>query len=132
MRTSVLVADDDLQIVNLVRSMLTSRGYEVRTAGDAESAIASIGARPPALVLTDLELPGMSGIELCRRLRERSNVPIVVMSRSTDCANEVAALDAGADDYSGGCGDRGGRDVTVPGGTFELKPPNGWAVHDHR
>ena len=99
MRTSVLVADDDLQIVNLVRSMLTSRGYEVRTAGDAESAIASIGARPPALVLTDLELPGMSGIELCRRLRETSNVPIVVMSRSTDCANEVAALDAGADDY---------------------------------
>ena len=61
--------------------------------------MASIGARPPALVLTNLRLPGISGIELCRRLRETSRIPIVVMSATADCDDEVAALDAGADDY---------------------------------
>jgi two-component system KDP operon response regulator KdpE len=96
---SVLVVDDDRQMANLVTNMLTSRGYEVRTVYEAESAMASIGARPPALVLTNLHLPGISGIELCRRLRETSNIPIVVMSASAACDDEVAALDAGADDY---------------------------------
>jgi two-component system, OmpR family, KDP operon response regulator KdpE len=98
MSTSVLVVDDDLQVGRLV-SILTSRGYEVRTASEGRSALASIAARPPALVLTDLEMPGMSGIELCRRVRETWNVPIIVMSGNADGASELAALDAGADDY---------------------------------
>jgi len=99
MATSVLVVDDDRQMANLVTNMLTSSGYEVRTVNEAQSAMASIGARPPALVLTEVQLPGINGIELCRRLRETSRIPIVVMSPSADCDDEVAALDAGADDY---------------------------------
>lgn len=97
MSPSVLV-DDDLQVTKLVTSILGSRGYEVRTAAGAEAAMASIGARAPALILTDLEMPGMNGIELCRRVRDTSNVPIIVMSGHADCASEVAALDSGADD----------------------------------
>ena len=99
MAASVLVVDDDRQMANLVTNMLTSSGYEVRTVNEAQSAMASIGARPPALVLTEVQLPGINGIELCRRLRETSRIPIVVMSATGDCDDEVAALDAGADDY---------------------------------
>ena len=99
MAASVLVVDDDRQMANLVANMLTSRGHDVRTASEAESAMASIGARPPALVLTNLRLPGIGGIELCRRLRETSRIPIVVMSATADGDDEIAALDAGADDY---------------------------------
>jgi two-component system KDP operon response regulator KdpE len=99
MSASVLVVDDDLQVTKLVTGILVSRGYEVRTASEAESAMASIGTRPPALVLADLDIPGLSGFELCRRVRETSNVPIIVMSGRAECASEVAALDSGADDY---------------------------------
>jgi two-component system, OmpR family, KDP operon response regulator KdpE len=99
MSTSVLVVDPDLQVTKLVTSILVSRGYEVRTASEAESAMASIGARPPALVLAGLDLPGTGGIDFCRRLRETSTVPIILMSGNPECASEVAALDSGADDY---------------------------------
>ena len=99
MGRSVLVVDDDLQVVKLVSGVLTSRDYEVRTASDAESGLDMVDARPPALILTGLEMPGMSGLELCRRVRETSSVPIIVMSRNADCASEVRALDSGADDY---------------------------------
>jgi two-component system, OmpR family, KDP operon response regulator KdpE len=99
MGTSVLVVDDDLQVVKLVSSILTSRDYEVRTASDAESGLAMVDAKAPALILTGLEMPGMSGLELCRRVRETSNVPIIIMSGNADCASEVRALDSGADDY---------------------------------
>src|SRR5437016_2968320 len=98
MSASVLVVDDDPQVVQLIASFLARRGYEVRTASDAESAMTSIRARRPALILTDLEMPEMDGIELCRRVRETSNIPILVMSGNADCESEVAALDAGADD----------------------------------
>jgi two-component system KDP operon response regulator KdpE len=99
MSASVLVVDDDLQATKLVTGILVSRGYEVRTAREAESAMASIGATPPALVLADLDIPGMSALEWCRRVRATSNVPIIVMSGNAECASEVAALDSGADDY---------------------------------
>jgi two-component system KDP operon response regulator KdpE len=95
----VLVVDADLQVTKLVTGILVSRGYEVRTANEAESAMASIGITPPALVLTGLGMPGVSGLEFCRRVREASKVPIIVMSGSTECASEVEALDSGADDY---------------------------------
>jgi two-component system KDP operon response regulator KdpE len=98
MDPSVLVVDDDLQVAELVSS-IRGRGYEVRTASDADSAIASVDARPPALILGDLEMPGMNGLEFCRRIRDTSNVPIIITSGNGDCASEVAALDAGADDY---------------------------------
>jgi two-component system KDP operon response regulator KdpE len=99
MSSGVLVVDDDPQAAKLVTSLLTSRGYEVRTANEAESAMSSIRARCPALIITDLEMPHLDGIELCRRVRETSNVPIIVVSSNSDGRSEVAALDSGADDY---------------------------------
>jgi two-component system, OmpR family, KDP operon response regulator KdpE len=99
MSARVLVVDDDPQVANLVASFLARHGYEVLTVNDAESAMTSIRASCPALILTDLEMPDMDGIELCRRVRETSNVPILVMSGNADCESEVAALEAGADDY---------------------------------
>jgi two-component system KDP operon response regulator KdpE len=99
MNANVLVVDDDPQMVKAVASTLGSRGYEVRTASDAESAMGAMRARCPGLVITDLEMPAMSGIEFCRQVRDISNVPIIVMSDTGDCRSEVAALDSGADDY---------------------------------
>jgi two-component system KDP operon response regulator KdpE len=99
MGPSVLVVEDDPQVAKLVASVLSSRGYEVRSARAAHSALSSIAARRPALIITDLEMPDVDGIELCRTVRETSNVPIIVMSGNSDAGSEVAALDAGADDY---------------------------------
>jgi two-component system KDP operon response regulator KdpE len=99
MRPSVLVVDDDPQVAKLVADILVGHGYDVWTASEAESAMASIAARHPALVIIDLEMPGTDGIELCRRVRETSHVPIIVVSGNRDFRSEVAALDSGADDY---------------------------------
>ena len=99
MSSRVLVVDDDPRGVKPVVSILTGRGYEVRTTRDAESVMASIRARWPALVITDLDLPDVDGIELCHMVREISNVPVLVTSGASDWGAEVAALDAGAADY---------------------------------
>jgi two-component system KDP operon response regulator KdpE len=99
MSSGVLVVDDEPQVARLVTSVLASRGYEVRTASDAESAMSLLRARGPALVITDLEMPHVDGVELCRRIRQVSNVQVIVVSGSVDGRSEVAALDAGADDY---------------------------------
>jgi two-component system KDP operon response regulator KdpE len=98
-RRSVLVVDDDPQVAKLVADILVGHGYDVWTASEAESAMASIAARHPALVIIDLEMPGTDGIELCRRVRETSHVPIIVVSGNRDFRSEVEALDSGADDY---------------------------------
>jgi two-component system KDP operon response regulator KdpE len=99
MNASVLIVDDDPQVVKVMSSTLGSRGYEVRTASDAKSAMGAMRARWPGLVITDLEMPAMDGIELCRQVRDISNVPIIIISNTGDCRSEVAALDSGADDY---------------------------------
>jgi two-component system KDP operon response regulator KdpE len=99
MGISVLVVDDDPRVVKQVSGILAGRDFEVRIASDGEAALALFDARPPALVISDLEMPGMNGFQLCRRLRDASDVPIIVMSDDGDCDTEVAALDAGADDY---------------------------------
>jgi two-component system KDP operon response regulator KdpE len=99
MRANVLVVGDDPEVGKLVTGILANRGYDVQIARDAESAAESIAARCPALVITDLDLPGMSGIELCRQVRETSHVPIIVVTGNSDRRSEVAALDSGADDY---------------------------------
>lgn len=100
MSSNVLVVDDDRQVADLITSTLVGRGYEVRTATDADSAISSLRGRwCPSLIITDLEMPRVDGIELCRRVRETSNIPIIVVSGANDGRSEVAALDAGADDY---------------------------------
>ena len=99
MSASVLIVDDQPHNAAVMESVLANRGYSVRTANDAESAMASIQARCPGLVITDFESSGMDGLQFCRSVRQTSNVPIIVISSNRDSRAEVAALDSGADDY---------------------------------
>jgi len=105
----VLVVDDEPQITRVLKTVLTSQGYSVRVAAEGESALASFTEWRPELVITDLYMPHMDGIELCRRIRAQSNVPIIVLSVKGEEGTKVEALDSGADDY-----------VTKPFGTDEL------------
>ncbi len=95
----ILVVDDEPQITRVLRTSLTSRGYEVRVANDGESALDLFKDWSPDLVITDLSMPNMTGIELCRHLRTKSQVPIIVLSVKGEERIKVEALDSGADDY---------------------------------
>jgi two-component system KDP operon response regulator KdpE len=105
----VLVVDDEPQITRVLKTVLSSQGYQVRTAAEGESALASFAEWHPELVITDLYMPRMDGVELCRRIRAVSTVPIIVLSVKGEERTKVEALDSGADDY-----------VTKPFGTDEL------------
>lgn len=105
----ILVVDDEPQLTRVLLRSLTSKGYDVRIAGDGEFALQTFRDWPPSLVITDLAMPNMGGLELCRRLREMSDVPIIVLSVRGEEKTKVEALDAGADDY-----------VTKPFGMDEL------------
>src|SRR5450755_3432673 len=105
----ILVVDDEPQITRVLRTALTGSGYEVRTADDGHSGLRSAREWLPDLVITDVSMPNMSGIELCRQLRAESQVPIIVLSVKGEERTKVEALDAGADDY-----------VTKPIGMDEL------------
>jgi len=105
----ILVVDDEPQITRVLRRGLTSHRYDVRVAADGEAALELFGDWSPELVITDLSMPNMSGLELCRRLRARSDVPVIVLSVKGEERTKVEALDAGADDY-----------VTKPFGMDEL------------
>ncbi len=94
-----LVVDDDPRIRKLIRVNLEPRGYRIREAEDGESAIHLFQQYPPDLLFLDLVMPGLSGIEVCRRVREQSDLPIIVLSAHDDEQLKVEALDAGADDY---------------------------------
>jgi two-component system, OmpR family, KDP operon response regulator KdpE len=95
----ILVVDDEPQILRSLRTTLASHGYDVQTAATGEEALAAVDGRLPDLVLLDLVLPGLSGLEVCRHLRARSSLPILVLSARGDERDKVAALDLGADDY---------------------------------
>ncbi len=95
----ILVVDDEVQILRALRRALAARGYEVVTAPDGEDAIAEVEASMPDLVVLDLNLPGIDGMEVCRRLRTWTQVPILILSVREDEAGKVQALDLGADDY---------------------------------
>ena len=95
----ILVVDDEPQITRVLRTSLASRGYEVRSANDGESGLDLFAAWQPDLVVTDLSMPNMSGIELCRALRAKSQVPIIVLSVKGEERTKIEALDSGADDY---------------------------------
>lgn len=97
--TTVLVVDDETQIRRTLRSTLSARGYDVRLAATGEDALDDAAAEPPDLVLLDLGLPGIDGIEVVRRLRASSQVPIVILTVRDAEADKIDALDAGADDY---------------------------------
>jgi len=105
----ILVVDDEPQLTRVLRRSLTTHGYDVRVPGDGESALQTFHDWPPALVITDLAMPNIDGLELCRRLRAVSEVPIIVLSVRGDEKTKVEALNLGADDY-----------VTKPFGMDEL------------
>jgi two-component system, OmpR family, KDP operon response regulator KdpE len=105
----ILVVDDEPQITRVLRTSLVTHGYDVRTAADGVSAMETFGDWKPDLVVTDLAMPDMGGLELCRGLRAVSQVPIIVLSARGDEKVKVEALDMGADDY-----------VTKPFGIDEL------------
>src|SRR5580692_8217737 len=95
----ILVVDDEPQITRVLRTSLQSNGHEVTVAQDGADALAKFMKAEPELVITDLAMPGMDGIELTREIRERSQVPIIVLSVRGNDDSKVAALDEGADDY---------------------------------
>src|SRR6267378_8694789 len=95
----VLVVDDDPKIVALVRTYLEREGYPVVTAGDGQAALAAVGAAKPRLIVLDLMLPELDGLALMRIVRERSEVPIVMISARGAVADRVYGIHEGADDY---------------------------------
>src|SRR6266571_7447658 len=95
----VLIVDDEAQIGRVMRTSLSTHGFDVRVAADGEAALDLFNDWHPALVITDLSMPNMGGLELCRRLRATSRVPIIVLSVKGEERIKVEALDAGADDY---------------------------------
>ena len=95
----ILVIDDEPQIVRALRTVLTHKRFEVSTASRGEDGLALAATKPPDVVILDLGLPDMDGLEICARLREWTQVPIIVLSVRDTEAEKVAALDQGADDY---------------------------------
>lgn len=105
----ILVVDDEPQITRVLRHSLMAHRFDVRTAADGVSALDTFRDWHPDLVITDLQMPEMNGIELCREIRKTSQLPVIVLSVKGEERTKVEALDAGADDY-----------VTKPFGIDEL------------
>ena len=105
----ILVVDDESQITRVLRTSLSSHGYDIRGANYGETALEIMKDWSPDMVITDVAMPNMDGLELCRRLRTKTQIPIIVLSVRGEERTKVKALDAGADDY-----------VTKPFGMEEL------------
>ena len=108
-KPTVLIIDDEVQIRRLLRVALEAENYQVREAENGQQGLVAIANHKPSIVLLDLGLPDMDGLELLKRLREWSETPVIVLTVRDDENEKVTALDAGADDY-----------VTKPFGTPEL------------
>jgi two-component system KDP operon response regulator KdpE len=98
-RRRILVVDDETQITRVLRTALSAQAYDVRIANDGEMALEIMKDWTPNLVITDLAMSNLDGVGLCRRIRETSEVPIIVLSVRGQDRVKVEALDAGADDY---------------------------------
>jgi len=98
-KKNILVVDDEAQITRVLKTSLSSQGYGIRIAADGEEALQVIQEWSPDLIITDLRMPNMNGLELCREVRKESRVPIIVLSVKGEEIIKVQALDAGADDY---------------------------------
>ncbi len=107
--SSILVIDDEPQIRRVLRSTLSFRGYEISEAATGEEGVELAGKLKPDLILLDVNLPGISGIETCKEIRRTSDAPIIMLTVRNAERDKVVALDAGADDY-----------VTKPFGIEEL------------
>jgi two-component system KDP operon response regulator KdpE len=105
----ILVIDDEPQITRVLRAALSAQGYDVRTANEPEEGLRVFKDWPPDLVITDLMMPGISGVDVCRAIRAQGATPLLVLSVREHERSKVEALDAGADDY-----------VTKPFGIQEL------------
>ncbi len=105
----ILIVDDEAQITRVLRRSLTAHRYDIRTAADGQAALELFHDWNPDLVITDLSMPEMNGLELCREIRKTSQAPILVLSVKGEEHSKVEALDAGADDY-----------ITKPFGINEL------------
>jgi DNA-binding response OmpR family regulator len=95
----VLVVEDDMEIADVLRRSLRQEGYEVRTSGDGVEALDTAAGFVPDLVILDLGLPRMDGVEVCRHLRRDSDVPILMLTARAETEDRVDGLDSGADDY---------------------------------
>ena len=96
MATRILVIDDEPQITRVLRAALTAQGMDVRTANDPEEGLRMFQEWPPDMVVTDLMMPGMTGVDICRAIRSTSSTPILVLSVRNQERSKVEALDAGA------------------------------------
>lgn len=108
-RPHILVVDDEPQITRVLRTALDAQGYDIRVANDGEMALEIMKDWTPHLIITDLSMPRLGGVELCRRVRTVSQVPMIVLSVRYQERQKIEALDAGADDY-----------ITKPFNTNEL------------
>lgn len=108
-KPNVLIVDDEPQILRVLRTSLSMRGYNIETAANGEEGLEKIRTYQPDLIILDLVLPGISGLQVCSRIREFSKVPILVLSAKGSEGDKVTALNLGADDY-----------VTKPFGMDEL------------
>jgi two-component system KDP operon response regulator KdpE len=99
LRTRILVVDDDTQMLRSVKAGLSARDYDIVTAQDGASALVMAAEAAPQLIVLDLGLPDIDGVEVCKRLREWTSLPIIVLSARERETDKIAALDAGADDY---------------------------------
>lgn len=96
---TIMVVDDDPNIANLVKLYLEKEGYAVQIQSTGDGALAAFTANPPSLVLLDLMLPGMDGWQVCRAIRQQSNIPIIMLSAKDETFDKVLGLELGADDY---------------------------------
>src|SRR6056297_2297329 len=95
----ILVIEDEAKIVRLIRDYLGKEGYKVVDARDGEEGLAAFRRNEPSLIILDLMLPGLDGLEVAKRVREDSEVPIIMLTAKTEEADRVAGLEVGADDY---------------------------------
>src|ERR1700739_591171 len=105
----ILVIDDEPQITRALRAALSAQAFDVRTANEPDEGLVIFREWAPDLVITDLMMPGMSGVDVCRAMRSHGSTPVLVLSVRDNDRSKVEALDAGADDY-----------VTKPFGIQEL------------
>ena len=95
----ILIVEDEKKIARFLELELQHEGYEVQTAGDGRTGLSLALSWEPDLMILDLMLPGLSGIEVCRRLRHDSDLPIIMLTAKDDVSDKVMGLDMGADDY---------------------------------
>ena len=98
-KATILVVDDEDHIVELAQMYLEKAGYRVESAGDGQEALTRVRQRRPALVVLDLMLPGLDGLEVCRRLRSEYDVPIIMLTARAEDVDRIVGLELGADDY---------------------------------